>query len=146
MLIKCLHGFFLITETKVGQLSDFQSRFDLKLVRYGEHYTFEELADAPTYSIKGADFLGRVATKTFEGRPWEVFEENGFVFDFNRGLVVPLASVTQTTTIDLAGNRFVSPGLILPGSLTDDGDRVTDYSAWYSRDTLRFLYSEVGYG
>jgi hypothetical protein len=67
------------------------------------------------------------------------------VYDFNQGLVVPIESVTQTVSVNLAGNRMISSGLILPGSVTNDGERVREYSAWFSRDTLRFLYSEVGY-
>lgn len=101
--------------------------------------------DTPRHTILGGPLLNFVATKTFEGEPWELFEANGVVYDFNLGLVVPIASVIQATSIQLAGNRYVSPGLILPGSVTVDGERVMDYSAWYSRDTLRFLYSEVGF-
>lgn len=129
----------------MGQLSDFTSRFGFELVPVGPNYTFAALETAPRHSLKGKALLDATATVNFEGEPWEVFEANNLVYDFGKGLVVPIASIAQTTTVKLAGNRFVSPGLILPGSVTDDGSRVKDYSAWYSRDTLRFLYSEVGY-
>ncbi len=145
MKIKCLHGYFIFQETRISQVSDFISRFGLELVQDGPDYTFELLAGAPRYSIKGKSYLGNVALKNFEGEPWEVFAKNELVYDFSKGLVVPISSVTNTVTIDQAGNKFISPGLILPGSLTADGDRVMDYSAWYSRDTLRFSYSEVAY-
>lgn len=145
MLIKCLHGYFLFQETKVGQISDFMSRFGFDLVPVGPYYTFAALEEAPEFSLAGGDLLNAVATETFEGQPWEVFEENGVVYNFNTGLVVPIISITNTVRIALAGNRFVSSGLILPGSVTEDGQRVKDYSAWYSRDTLGFLYSEVNY-
>lgn len=145
MRIRCNHGFFIFRETKVGQVSDFMSRFGFSLVPWGDDYTFSALLSAPRYSIKGKSILGVTATKNFEGEPWEVFEANGLVYDFGQGRVVPIASITKSTTVQLAGNRFISPGLILPGSVTADGDRVRDYSAWYSRDTLRFLYSEVSY-
>lgn len=119
------------------------ARFGLDLVPVGTYFTFADLENVPRYTIAGGELLTVPATKTFEGEPWEVFEENEIVYDFNRGLLVPITSVTQLITVKKAGNRFVSSGLILPGSVTEDGDRVKDYSAWYSRDTLRFLYSEV---
>lgn len=145
MRVKCLHGFFIFQETKVGQVSDFMSLTGLSLVPWRDAYTFEDLEDAPDFSLKGKTMLGVSANENFEGEPWEIFEANELVYDFSKGLIVPISSITQTTTIQAAGNRFISPGLILPGSLTDEGDRVRDYSAWFSRDTLRWLYSEVGY-
>lgn len=145
MKIKCLHGFFIFEETKVGQVADFVARFGFDIVPYSGRYTFATLEDAPRYSLKGKTLLGNVALENFEGEPWHVFEQNKLVYDFSKDLVVPIASIIQKTSIDQAGNRLISPGLILPGSTTDSGDRVKDYSAWFSRDTLRFLYSEVTY-
>lgn len=145
MRIRCLHGYFIFQDLRLGQISDFVSRFGLDLVSVGDYYTFSDIATAPKYSLKGKTILGQVATSNFEGHPWEVFEKNGLAYDFDKGLVLPIINQTQITTIQQAGNRFTSPGLILPGSVTADGDRVRDYSAWYSRDTLRFLYSEVVY-
>lgn len=145
MKIKCLHGYFIFQETRLGQVSDFMARFGFDLVSVGSYYTFDFLAEAPKYSIKGKSYLGFTSIKNFEGEPWEVFEQNGIVFDFSRDIIMPIASVVQPTSLSLAGNKFISPGLILPGSTTAGGQRVKDYSAWYSRDTTRFLYSEVGY-
>lgn len=145
MKVDCLHGFFIFRETKIGQVSDFMSLTGLNLVKWRDAYTFEGLLDSPGFSISGKPILGTPATATFEGEPWEVFEENGIVYDFGKGIVLPIATVLQNVKINLAGNRFISNGLILPGSLTADGKRVKDYSAWFSRDTLRFLYSAVDY-
>ncbi len=87
--------------------------------------------------------LPTIRSQTFAGPPWEVFRQNAVVYNFNTGLLVPLASITQLLDIDAAGNYFLSPGLILPGSLMDGGSRVTDYAAWFSTDTMKFKYSEV---
>lgn len=144
MRIKCIHGYFIFSESQAGQVSDFMSLTGLELVSQGDEYTFADLANAPKYSLAGKSYLGIPAIETFEGEPWEIFEANSWVYDFSRGLVVPIASITQTTTLKLAGNRYVSPGLLLPGSITEDG-RVRDYSAWFSLQTGRYLYSEVGY-
>lgn len=145
MKVRCLHGFFLFEEIKAGEVSDWASYSGLSLVPHGTYFTFEALSLAPRYSIQGAPLLNLTSTKTFEGEPWEVFEANGFVFDFSTGLLKPLISVTQLVQIKLVGKKFISNGLILPGSVTDDGKRVKDYAAHYSQETLRWLYSEVTY-
>jgi hypothetical protein len=143
MKINCHHGFFVFIESRAGEVSDFISLYDLDIIRKGDRFIFADLEDAPDYSIKGAPLLNTIAIKTFAGEPWEVLRENEMIYDFNTGLLVPLTSVTQTAKIDAAGNFYVSPGLILPGSLTDEGLRVTDYAAWFSTDTMKFKYSEV---
>lgn len=145
MKVDCLHGFFIFRETKVGQISDFMSLTGFSLVKWRDAYTFEAIQEAPDFSILSKPVLGVPAKATFEGEPWEVFEENGIVYDFGKGIVSPIETIIQTVKINLAGNKFISNGLILPGSLTVDGKRVKDYSAWFSRDTLRWLYSRVEY-
>lgn len=143
MRIDCRHGFFILTETKSGELARFQSLFGLMLKPYGDAYTFERLANTPKISIKGRPFMDTTATATFCGEPWQIFEKNGFVFDFTRNLVVPITSIQLTTRIDLGVYYYVSSGLLLPGSIVGDGDRVRDYSAWFHFDNQRFRYSEV---
>jgi hypothetical protein len=118
--------------------------FGLELEREGEHFVFSDLVGAPDYSIAGAEYLlATPATTTFAGKPWEVFEANGFVYNYDTGLLVPIESVTASVSLSPAGNYYLAQGLILPGSLTDRGDRVKDYAAWFSTDTMKFRYSEV---
>jgi hypothetical protein len=143
--ITCLHGYFKFHETRAGEISKWASRYGFDMVRIDDYFTFKQLEAAPDFSLQGLPYLGAVTTETFAGRPWEVMEANGLVFNFALGLVVPITSVTVTFRIDQAGNYFLSPGLILPGSVKVDGSRVKDYAAWFSFDTLKFRYSEVGY-
>lgn len=145
MKIKCLHGYFIFEEQRAGEVSDFISLTGLNLVRKENYFTFEALETAPDYAIKGSTYLGAAVTKTFAGKPWEILEANSLIYNFDTGLLVPITSVTQRTSISAAGNVYVSPGLILPGSLTDEGARVRDYAAWFSTETMRFRYSEVSY-
>ncbi len=145
MKINCMHGFFKFEESRGGELSEFISLFGLNLTRIGDYFTFSKLAEVPDYSIAGKSFLGTTAIVTFAGDPWEIFEANGFVYNYDSGLIVPIVSITQRFSIDEAQNVFLSDGLILPGSLTDDGDRVRDYAAWFSNDRMKFKYSEVTY-
>lgn len=146
MRIECIHGYFKFTEQSPGDLSRFVSMYELELGRAGDHFTFEDLIDAPRHSIAGGTFLGCPTLQTFEGEPWDVMRENDLVYNFQTGLVVPILTIIQTVSITPAGFYFVAPGMILPGSITDDGSRVTDYSAFFNSDRSTFKYSEIGYG
>lgn len=146
MKVKCIHGYFIFDEILVGEISDFSSRYGLTIVPSYDHFTFEFLEDAPKYSIEGGEYLGATAIATFEGEPWEVMRANGLVYDFTSGAVVPISTITQRASVNAAGRYYISNGLIIPGSLTDEGERVTDYSAHYSNAQLNFRYSEVTYG
>ena len=146
MRIRCLHGYFIFEETRAGQVSDFMRYTGFELVPVDDYYTFSDLENAPTYSLAGKTLLlGTAAIKSFEGKPWEVFRENQVVYDFSLGVIMPIQSILTKTVITQAGNKFLSPGLIMPGSIMDDGNRVKDYSAWFSLQTLRYLYSDVAY-
>ena len=143
--VKCLHGYFIFTEMKVGQVSDFISMTGLELVQKNNFYTFSGLNSVPEYSLAGADFMGVTAAENYEGEPWEIFQANGLVYNFSTGVVQTISSITTRSTLKKAGNRFWSPGLILPGTLMESGLRVKDYAAWFSRDTLKWLYTDVTY-
>lgn len=145
MKARCLHGFYIFEENKAGEISDFVSYTGLKISPYRSYFTFEFLSTAPRYSIKGKPYLGFTAIKTFEGEPWEIMRENGIIFDFTLNILKPIVSVTQVTPLKLVGHKFISSGLILPGSLTEEGQRVKDYAAHYSKESLRWLYSEVSF-
>lgn len=145
MKISCLHGYFIFEETEAGQISKFVSRYGLDIALNGDHYTFTDLVDAPKYSIAGSTYLNAVAKTTYEGEPWEVMRQNELVYNFSTGLVVPIATIAQSFNLSTAGNYFVSNGLIVPGSVKDDGSRVRDYSALYNLRGVPFKYSEVGF-
>lgn len=141
MRVECIHGYFKFVEYRPGQISDFMSRYGLRISRAEDHFTFTDLVGAPDYSIEGGTFLGCLTTETYEGPPWEVMRVNKIVYDFAKGVVVPIASVSNTITMQSAGRYLLTDGMIIPGSVTDDGKRVTDYAAHY--EDLHFKYSEV---
>lgn len=149
MKIRCLHGYFIFEETRPSQVSDFMRFSGLELVPKGEYFTLADLEGAPEYSFKNRPIeIGLTpipATANFAGKPWEVFEANEMVYDFVNGLLRPISAITQLVSIDDAANRYVAHGLILPGSITVEGKRVRDYAAHFSRETQRFLYTEVTY-
>ncbi len=145
MKIRCGHGYFSFEETTRGQVSDYMTYTGFKLIPQGAEYTFLQLDKAPDFSIKGMPYLGFTATKTYEGSPADIFEANEMVFNLATGLLVPISSITRSVIIDAAGNRFISSGLIQPGSKDQNGETVKSYSAWFSRATLRYYYTEVTY-
>ncbi len=142
MKIKCSHGYFTFEENYSGEISDFMAMTGLMIVSNNEIFTFEELADAPDYALVGGEYLGAAVSETYEGKPHEIMRANGLVYDFSQSLVVPIATIVNMVELKNAGAYYVANGLILPGSVTDDGERITDYSAWYSKAT-GFRYSEV---
>jgi hypothetical protein len=144
MRIKCLHGYFIFEEMESGDASLFSSTLGLDLVQKDNYYTFPLLADAGEYSLANKIYLGdAVANVTHQGKPWEVMEENELVYDFTRGTVRRISTITEWADIANAGNYYVSSGLILPGSITDGGLRVKEYTAWLLWDSMQFRYSEI---
>ena len=144
MRIDCTHGFFTFTETSVGEISKFMSLYQgLDIVRDRDIYTFNHLKNAPIYSLKGLKYIDSPAIVTITGKPGDVMRANKLIYNFQTDLIAPIATVTQTVELIEASNYFLSPGLILPGSLTERGSRVTEYAAWYSFAKGEFRYSEV---
>lgn len=143
MKIECINGFFIFRELRVGQVSDFMRYSGLELVKWRDCYTFKGLENVPEYTIKGTPFLNLIASKTYQGEPWELFDQNQATFNFLTGLAVPFLSVIQNVKLSTAGNKYVSNGLILPGSLLPSGKKIKSYAGYFSRDTLNFNYSEV---
>jgi hypothetical protein len=145
MRIECIHGYFRFYETAPGQISRFMSLFGLEIERSGDHFTFARLVDAPHYSLPGGLFLFAPTTEAFAGMPWDVMRENDLVYDFHLDLVGPIFTSLRRAELEQAGNCYVSTGMIAPGSIMDDGSRVTDYAAFYNEDRATFKYSEVGF-
>lgn len=145
MKIRCDHGYFFFEEERAGEISKFSSLYGFTLVPKDTYYTFAALELAPDFSLVALPYLGVPAVKTFEGKPWTVMRENGFVYNFGTGLVVPIESVITRATVYSAGFYLVSDGLLLPGSLSADGKRVTEYTAHMVWDQAKFRYTEVVY-
>jgi len=140
--IRCIHGYFIFEEESSGEVSDFMSLFGVELVAKDNYFTFAKLAEAEDYSIIGGTFLGVPATKTFEGKPWELMRENKLTYKFNSDLVVPIETITDITDIMKTGSYFFARGLIIPGSLLN-GVRVKSYSGFYLFGEQKFKYTEI---
>lgn len=145
MKIRCLHGYFIFEELRPGEITKFINLTKLPITADKNHFTFEALKDAPGYAIQGGTYLGAPATKTFEGEPWEVMRANGLVYDFVKDEVVPILTVVKPIKLTFGNRYFLSNGMILAGSLTDEGNRVTDYSAHYIFESAKFKFTEVSF-
>ena len=135
----------MFREHQAGEISRFMSLTGLELVSRDDYYTFDFLSSAPEYSLAGGTYLGGVCTTTVEGEPWEIFRANSLVYNFRSGIVESIESVTELIELQQTANYFLSSGLIVPGSVTEDGSRVRDYAAYYIFDQARFKYSEVSF-
>jgi hypothetical protein len=146
MLIKCLHGYFIFKESMAGDLSRFMAIFsDLSIVPVEDYFTFEFLAEAPSHVIAGSTYLGAPCLVSVEGKPWDIMRANSLIYDFANDVVIPIAAVLSRLEIAESSNYFVSPGLIMPGSINNQGQRVKEYSAWMNFESQSFKYTEVGY-
>jgi len=147
LIIDCIDGYFIFRPRRLSDLSDFMRLTGFKLERLGDYFTFSDLIEIKNYSLFGKIIKDSgIAIKTFEGHPWEVFGENKIVYDFSRGIVVPIVAVTQKVTLKPAGNYFLSNGLIVPGSI--NGIRkIKTYRCFFdSKGPLsQWKYSEVDY-
>lgn len=142
MKLKCLHGYYIFSETKPGQISDFIKLSGYDLVLKNGVYIFNALVDAPKYSIKGKSYLGVTASKTFEGEVWEVFEQNNFVFDFTKNKLVNITSINGSFDLRQNGNYYTANGMILAGTKASDMV-VKSYTGFFSRVSYAWTYSGV---
>lgn len=145
MRFRCQHGYFFFEEERPGEMSTFVSTTGFDLVAFENYYTFTGLVDAPDFSLKGGAYLDAIATKTFEGKPWEVMRQNGLVYDFTKELVVPIATVVSQLVLNEGPEYFFSDFFLIPGSRNASGQKVTSYSGIARADTTKFRYTEVGY-
>ncbi len=136
MNIICKHGYFIVREDKFGEVARFNSIYNQDLGLKDDYYTFDFLREAESYSLLAIPYLGVPAIALYEGKPWEIMEANGFIYDFTAKIVKPIATVlNQTDPIRLREGYMLS-GLVLPGSWTTEDKQITGYSC-----SLEILYS-----
>lgn len=143
MRIDCIHGYFKFYELASGQVSKFMSVYGFDLVRKDDYYTFKGLQDAPNYSLEGGLYLGARCDVSFSGPQGEVMRANNLVFDFVKNRVVSVDEIRNQVSFQKTEKYYLASGLAMPCAFTDEGLRVTDYSAWYLENKSYFRYSEV---
>lgn len=127
-----------------GEISRFSSLTGLVIVPKDDYFTFEFLADAPDYSFTGLNYLGLPALETYEGKPWEVMEANGFVYDVNAGSLKLKQTITKIVDIEKCGNYYLAGGLLQAGSIAKL-QRVKSFSASFDLSDMKFRYNDIEY-
>ncbi len=143
MKIQCKHGFFLFEEEFVGEAGRFMTALSVELESYGDYFTFPYLVDAKDYSLVGSNYLNLPAIATYEGEPWEVMRENGFVYSLLTNILIPIDSVMNFVALNIGDFYYSSEGLIQPGSFMQNSQKVSSYTAWFDWKSGAFRYSEV---
>ncbi len=146
MRVLCRHGHFAFYPKRPGDVARFMEFFEVDLVRDGDFYTFPLLQDAPKYSLAVKPYLGIPATTTFEGDPWAVMRENGFVYHIASGLLVPKQAVFIPINPILTGYYFLAESpLIQPGSQNAAGQKILSYDAEYMQEVNQLRVTEFAY-
>lgn len=146
MRVLCRHGHFSFYPRDADDISRFSNYFSVTLKREEDYYTFERLFEAPHYSLLGKPYINLPAIETYEGSPWDVMRENGFVYHLGTGLIVPKASIVSIVEIPMVGHYFRAGGsLIQPGSRTLLGRQILSYSGEFIKEGLSLRISEFEY-
>lgn len=131
MRIVCRHGHYAFFPRGAADVQRFAQFFNLDLVLDQEFYTFRNLKGLAFYSLKGKQYgNGPIAKVTFSGKPWEVMQANGFVYDLNSGLIVDKASIGFTTKLTRTDFYwYVETTLIQAGSFNQSGEKILNFDA-----------------
>lgn len=143
MKISCQKGYFYFEPQSLTQLNDFVYLTGFSLVKVGTSYTFAFLQDCESFSIKNHVYKNLTAKITYSGEIWDIFDKNGFVYDFELNILRDISLVTEVVDLKRGVNYFFANGLIKPGSLTFQGDKIKSYECYFSRINNQFKYSEV---
>lgn len=143
--INCINGYFQLRETSPGEINKFIQNYGFDLVLLKDYFTFSFLNNAPEFSIQGGEYLGVVCSKTYSGEPWDIMKENNIIYDFIDNKAKLLNQVIKSVTIVRSSLYYVINGLVMPGSLTDEGSLIRTYEAWYDFKTNRFKYGRIDF-
>ncbi len=147
MRVLCRHGHFAFYPDNAEDVARYCRFFDIELVRSGDFYTFEALADLPRYSLQVKPFGGLPAITTYEGRgPWEVMRENGFVYNVLLERLVPKLTIIGVLQAPRSDSYFISPTpLFQPGVRDSSGQQILSYDAEFIPETSKLKIIQVAY-
>lgn len=146
MRILCRHGHYAFYPDYASELAEFCQHFEITLEREDDFYTFPQLIGLADYSLKTLVYKDLPATKTFEGKPWEVMRENGFVFNLSLNKLFPRQSITSILTpVQTGGFISVDVPIVQAGSLVPTGNRIVDYDAFFVEEYKQLKIMGVKY-
>lgn len=148
--MRCLvrHGHFSFFPKVASDVARFNSYFGADLVRDPEHdfYTFKELAGLADYCLEGKVYKDLPATKTYEGKPWEILRENGWVFSLALKTLVLKETIAIPVNPALVNYYFVTDSpLLQPGSVNAAGSRILSYDGEFDHTANCLFVREFSY-
>lgn len=130
MRILCRSGHFAFYPDASSDISHFCSLYKTNLARENDYYTFPALVGLPDYSLPVLPYKNLPAVVRYEGQPWEVMRENGFVYSLTLKVLVPKLTIVGLIDMPASSGYFVSSTpIIQPGLLTKNGQRLMSYDA-----------------
>jgi hypothetical protein len=146
MRVLCRHGHIAFFPRYEYEIFIYNDMFDASLERCGDYYTFPLLAEAPDFSLIGKSYLGLPALVRYEGNPWEIMRENGFVYNITLGTLVPKALITSSVNPKICGEYSVINGAIIqPGSINFIGQKILSYDAEFLQENMELRIIEYSY-
>lgn len=147
MRIVCRHGHFAFYPRRAGDIHQFAQSFDQVLEREEDYFTFSALVGAKNYSLLGSPYHNLLpAIKTYEGKPWDVMKENGFVYSVELTKVVPKLAIIGLVELTQKGYFYVcNVPLLQPGARTILGRQILSYSGEFYEDKFYLRIVEFGY-
>lgn len=147
MRVLCRHGHYAFYPKTSEDLGRFTSHFKISLQPYSDFFTFPLLVNAPKFSITAFPFLNLPALTTYEGEPWQVMRENGFIYDITTGLLVPKALVLTLVRPVLSGFYFrIDKPLLQAGSINAVGfQQILSFDAEIDLDFNKLLIRSFSY-
>lgn len=146
MRVLCRHGhysFFPRTESDLGR---FVNYYQQELVSDGDFYTFPFLKNLETFSLPLILYKNLPGNSIFEGKPWEVMKENGFVYSLGLKVLVPKESITYVINPPKTGFYFTSQTpMIQAGSFNSAGRQILSFDAEYQFDIQKLRVREFSY-
>lgn len=131
MRIVCRHGHYAFYPYASAELARFCTKYDTELFPEEDYYTFEELLEAPRYSLAGLLWLDLPAVETFEGRhAWDVMRQNGFVLSLTTKLIVPKLSIVGAYDNPRSGYYWRAVTILPQAGYRDlSGQQILSYDA-----------------
>lgn len=146
MRVLCRHGHFAFYPRKSSDIGRFSNYFGVTLKREEDYFTFSGLYGAEHYSILGKPYLNLLGLKTYEGKPWDIMRENGFIYHLGLGIIAPKLSITSVLDIAQVGFFFVASGaLIQPGTRNLIGGQILSYSGEFTEEGFNLRVLEFSY-
>lgn len=146
MRVTCRHGHYAFFPRDSSEIGAFSNLFAEELARVEDYYTFSFLKDAEKYSLEAKPYLGLPALVTFEGNPWDVMRENGFVYSVGLKLLVPKETITSTVGVSRVGYySIVDRPLIQAGARNASGQQILSFDGEFTLSSRQLKLTEFSY-